>query len=81
MIIIWFIGIIVLIVVVTVLINVLKNWSTMMGYKNLFTFLSIGTVALSVLFYFTQEDIWIKVIGYSILIITSIFYGAFKKSK
>ena len=81
MIIIWFIGIIVLIVVITVLLNIFKNWHTMMNYKNLFTFLSIGTVVLSVFFYFIEVDIWMKIIGYTLIVITSLFYGAFKKSK
>lgn len=81
MIIIWFIGIIVLIVVITVLLNIFKNWNKMMNYKNLFTSIVIGAVPLSILFIFTEVDIWIKVSAYTILLITSLFYGAFKKNK
>lgn len=81
MIIVWFIGIIAIIVVITVLMNIFRNWKTMMNYKNLFTFLIIGMVLLSVLFSVIQTDAIIKLILYSIVVISSIFYGAFKKSK
>jgi len=79
MIILWFLGIIVLIVVVTVLLNIFKNWKSMMNYKNLITFLVIGGVALFTLFQFTAESVTVRIITYSILIIISLFYGSFKK--
>ena len=81
MIIIWFLGIIVLIVVVTVLWNIFKNWRKLMNYKNLVTSFIVGFIPLSILLYFTSESIWVRVSSYTILIIVSLFYGAFKKSK
>lgn len=81
MIIIWFIGIIVLIVVVTVLFNVFKNWKKLMNYKNLFTSFVFGFIPLSILLYLTTQDIWVIISTYTILTIVSLFYGAFKKSK
>lgn len=81
MIIIWFLGIIVLIVVITVLINIFKNWTTLMNYKNLFSFFIIGFIPLSITLYFTSKDILTNAIAYTILVIFSLFYGAFKKNK
>lgn len=81
MILIWLMGILVLLIVITVLVNILKNWSTMMNYKNLYTSLIIGTVLISILFSFTSVDILLKVSSYIIVIIISLFYGAFKKRK
>ncbi len=81
MILIWLMGILVLLIVITVLVNILKNWSTMMNYKNLYTSLIIGTVLISILFSFTSVDILLKVSAYIIVIIISLFYGAFKKRK
>jgi len=81
MIIIWFLGLIVLIIVVTVLFNIFKNWKKLMNYKNLFTSFIVGFIPLSILLYFTTEDILIQVSSYVTLIIISLFYGAFKKNK
>jgi len=79
MILIWIIGILVLLIAIFVLINIFKNWKTMMNYKNLFTFLIMGGVPLTILFTFTSENILIRIISYTILIIVALFYGAFKK--
>jgi len=81
MIILWFLGLIVLIVVVTVLFNIFKNWKKLMNYKNLITSFIVGFIPLSVLLYFSTEDILIQVSAYVTLIIVSLFYGAFKKNK
>ena len=64
MIILWFLGLIVLIVVVTVLFNIFKNWEKLMNYKNLFTSFIVGFIPLSTLLYFTTKDIWIIISSY-----------------
>ena len=79
MIILWFLGIIVFVVVITVLINVFKNWKSMINYKNLFTFFTIGTIFLILLFSFVIEDTLFRIFLSITLIISSLFYGAFKK--
>ena len=81
MVIIWFLGIIVLIIVVTVLLNVFKNWRKLMNYKNLFTCFIIGFIPLSAFLYFITKDVMIIVTSYAVLVIVSLFYGAFKKNK
>ena len=52
-----------------------------MNYKNLLTFFTIGAIPLTILFIFTSENIWVNIISYTLLIIGSLFYGAFKKNK
>ena len=77
-----FISIIILtivIVVITVLFNIFKNWNKLMNYKNLFICFIVGFIPLSVLLYFTTKNIWIYIGLYTVLIIISLFYGAFKK--
>jgi len=81
MIILWFIGIIILIIVITVLLNIFKNWSTMMNYKNLFSFFIIGAIPTSIISYMNFDNPIIGVSLFTILIISSLFYGAFKKDK
>jgi len=81
MIILWFLGLIVLIVVVTVLFNIFKNWKKLMNYKNLFSSFIVGFIPLTALLYFTTKDILIIASAYVTLIIVSLFYGAFKKNK
>ena len=53
----------------------------MMNYKNLFLFFGIGTLVLAVLFTLINTDYIIKSTLITILIIGSIFYGAFKKER
>jgi len=81
MIIIWIISILAILIMIAVLMNILKNWNSLMNYKNLFSFLIIGTIILSVFFYFIQVDNNIKAITYILHIIASLFYGAFKTKK
>jgi hypothetical protein len=75
------IGIIIGIALITVLINILKNWSTMINFKRLFSFLIIGATVLTVFFVFQEEEVFVIVISYTALIISSLFYGSFKKGK
>ena len=81
MIIIWAIGLLAIIIILTVLLNIFSNWKKLMNYKNLFSFFIIGFIILTLLFYFTHLEMVIQTIGYIILIIFSLFYGAFKKVK
>jgi len=81
MIIIWAIGLLAIIIIITVLLNIFSNWNKLMNYKNLFSFFIIGFIILTLLFYFTHLEMVIQTIGYIILIIFSLFYGAFKKVK
>jgi len=80
MIIIWILAIIGVILILAILLNIFKNWHTMMNYKNLFISLSIGTLAVSLLFIFLSISFIIKAILCAILVIICLFYGAFKKS-
>jgi hypothetical protein len=79
MIIIWTLGLLGLIIVITVLLNIFKNWKTLMNYKNLFSFFGIGIVLIGVFFSFIEVGLLIQVISFTILTIVSLFYGAFKK--
>jgi len=79
MIIIWAIGLLSIIIILAVLLNIFSNWNKLMNYKNLFSFFIIGFIVLTSLFYFTHLEIVIQTIGYIMLIIFSLFYGAFKK--
>jgi len=81
MIIIWFIGILALLIIIAVLLNIFKNWKKLMNYKNLLTFFIIGAIPLTTLLIFTSENIWVNIISYTLLIVGSLFYGAFKKNK
>jgi len=79
MIIIWAIGLLSIIIILAVLLSIFSNWNKLMNYKNLFSFFIIGFIVLTLLFYFTHLEIVIQTIGYIMLIIFSLFYGAFKK--
>ena len=81
MIIFWLIGIFAIIIIATVLLNIFRNWEKLINYKNLFTSFVIGTILLSVLFIFVKVDILVMLFSYVLVIIFSLFYGAFKKSK
>jgi len=72
-------GIIVFIVVITVLNNIIKNWNKLMNYKNLFTFFIVGAILLSIGMNFMVWNTWINSSLVIALVISSLFYGAFKK--
>jgi len=79
MIIIWILGLLGLIIVLTVLLKIFKNWKTMINYKNLFSFFGIGVVIIGILFSFIEVTLFIQLVSLCILIVCSLFYGAFKK--
>jgi hypothetical protein len=79
MIIIWILGILGSLIAFAVLLNIFKNWKTLMNYKNLFSFFGIGIVLIGVFFSFIEVGLLLQLILFGLLITSSLFYGAFKK--
>jgi len=81
MIIIWIVGILILLILFTVLLNILKNWKTLLNFKLFFSFFITGALLLFLFFTFVAVDSWIVVLSYSVLLISALFFGSFKKTK
>jgi len=81
MIILWILGIFALLIIITVLINIFRNWNKLINYKNLFTSLITTIIMVSILLYFIEANLIIVSICYLGVLIFSLFYGAFKKPK
>jgi len=80
MIIIWILALIGVILIGAILLNICKNWHTMINHKNLFISLSISTFIATLLFSFIPLGFIIKAIICVVFVIISLFYAAFKKS-
>lgn len=80
MIIIWIIAIIIFFGVLAVLSNIIKNWRTRLDVKQFLIFLIVGVVLLYLLFSFIVITFWLMIIVSFLLLIFSLFFGAYKKT-
>ena len=73
-----FIGVMIALAVIVAIIEAINDWRNSINWGALLGTLIIGGIALAVLFSFTAEGVLVIVGAYIVLVIGSLFMGAFK---